>query len=93
MASKIQKALALTRRYKVLKSQAVPLPHTDILNYVAKNTLPPHYKDQLVDAVLGNHCYLFSESPVSLKYILTVKCRVCKATGSGTHSYHCAFEG
>jgi len=30
MASKIQKALALTRRYKVLKSQAVPVPDTDI---------------------------------------------------------------
>jgi hypothetical protein len=50
MASKIQKALALTKRYKVLKWQAVPVHDTDILNYVAKNTLPPHYKYQLVDA-------------------------------------------
>jgi len=83
----------ITWRYKVLKSQGLPVPDTDILNYFAKNTLPPHYKDQMVDAVLGNHCYLFSELPESLKYILTVKCRVCKATGSGTHSYHCALKG
>jgi len=92
MASKMQNALALTRRYKVLKLQAVPVPDTDIVNDVAKHTLPPHYKDQMVDAVLGNHCYLFSELPESLRYILTVKCRVCKATGSGTHSYHCVLK-
>jgi len=62
------------------------VPDTDILNYVAKNIMLPHYKDQLIDAVLGNHCYLFSELPESLKYILTVNCRVCKVTGSGTHT-------